>query len=68
MQTLEVARRMTGWDLQGLGGQLFAGMRRRKWFHGHPPVPIAAAQVSVCALMTVIVQKESSCNCGSRAI
>ena len=28
----------------------------------------AAAQVSVCAVMTVIVQKESSCNCGSRAI
>lgn len=30
--------------------------------------PAAAAQVSVCAVMTVIVQKESSCNCGSRAI
>lgn len=28
----------------------------------------AAAQVRVCAVMTVIVQKESSCNCGSRAM
>lgn len=28
--------------------------------HRHPA---AAAQVSVCAVMTVIVQKEPSCNC-----
>lgn len=28
--------------------------------------PAAAAQVSACAIMTVILQKESSCNCGSR--
>lgn len=26
--------------------------------------PAAAAQVSVCAVMTVIAEKEFSCNCG----
>lgn len=31
--------------------------------HRHPA---AAAQVSVCSVMTVIVQKEPSCNCAER--
>lgn len=55
---------------QGQGRQLFAGMQPwrgfgRKWFYGRA-WPVAAAQVNVCAVMTVIALKESPCNCGSR--
>lgn len=74
METLEVAH--TGWRVGCCRGRVDSclqecspeGVSGGSGFMVIHRCLTAAAQVSVCAVMTVIAQKESFCNCGNRAI